>query len=223
MLKKLRSIFIIEEETPKTTSSDKGSSDPSGKAPQTSRSTDIDSSATVEIKDGQVNEKFLTVLLEAMEKNNLEGFDYMEFKQFLKSLDSVELDEATKFRSAFATGQTMGATKQNLLSSAQRYLDILKQEEERFEEAVKNQRSRIIDDKQAGIALLEKSIAEKEQQITKLSEEIEQAKSDINQRKEDVALAQAKVQQTRSDFEHTYHLLIGQLQEDIRKITSYIN
>ncbi|HLF65497.1 MAG TPA: hypothetical protein VI603_17150 [Saprospiraceae bacterium] len=223
MLKKLKSIFIVDEEPSKTTADIPGPAKPSGKGTDTPQRTEIDPQATVEIRNGQVNEKFLNVLLEAMEKSNLQGFDYMEFKQFLKSLEKVEMDEGTKFRSAFATGQTMGATKENLLSSANRYLTILKQEEDRFEQAVKNQRSKLVDDKQSGIAMLEKSIGEKERQITQLTAEIEKAKNEISQRKEEVALAQAKVQQTQSDFQHTYKLLMGQLQEDIQKINSYLS
>lgn len=227
MLKKLRSIFVIDEETQKTTASETPTEKDTGKASEKAtpplRSTEADVRMTVEIKDGQVNEKFLNVLLEAMEKNNLQGFDYMEFKQFLKSLAKVEMDEATKFRSAFATGQTMGATKENLLKSANRYLEILKQEEERFDQAAKNQRSKLIDDKQAGIGMLEKSIGDKEKQIAQLTAEIENAKKEIQQRKEEVALAHAKVQQTQVDFQHTYKLLMGQLQEDIDKINSYLS
>ena len=223
MLKKLRSIFIIEDESPKTTAAETSASKAAHTAKPESQSEVIDPVARVTIKDGQVNEKFLNVLLEAMEKNNLQGFDYMEFKQFLKSLDKVEMDEGTKYRSAFATGQTMGATKDNLLSSASRYLDILKQEEDRFEQAVKNQRSKLVDDKVKGISDLEKSITQKEQQIAQLTAEIEEVKKEIQKRKEDVALAQAKVQQTQSDFQHTYKLLMGQLQEDIDKIKSYLS
>lgn len=223
MLKKLRSIFIVEEGGSNSNSSEPGPAKSSVQPTAQSKSVDIDAGAMVEIKDGQVNEKFLNVLLDAMDKNNLQGFDYIEFKQFLKSLDKMEMDEATKFRSAFATGQTMGATKENLVTSGNRYLEILKQEEERFEQAVKNQRSKSIDDKQSGIAMLDKSIGEKEQQIAQLAAEIESARKEIQQRKEDVALAHAKVIQTQSDFHHTYKLLMGQLQEDIQKINTYLS
>jgi hypothetical protein len=223
MLKKLRSIFIVEDGSQKSSSSEPGPAKSSAPTMSTPKTVDIDAGAMVEIKDGQVNEKFLNVLLDAMDKNNLQGFDYIEFKQFLKSLDKMEMDEATKFRSAFATGQTMGATKENLINSGNRYLEILKQEEERFEQAVKNQRSKSIDDRQSGIAMLEKSISEKEQQIAELATEIENARKEIQQRREEVALAQAKVLQTQSDFQHTYKLLMGQVREDIQKINTYLS
>jgi len=223
MLKKLRSIFIVEDSSPNANSSEPGPAKSSVQTSTQQTPPESDLSASVEIKDGQVNEKFLNILLEAMDKSNAQGFDYIEFKQFLKSLDKVDLDEATKFRSAFATGQTMGATKENLINSGNRYLEILKQEEERFEQAVKNQRSKTIDDKQSGMVTLEKTITEKEQQIAKLTAEIESHRKEIQQRKEDIALAQAKVLQTQSDFQHTYKLLIGQLQEDLQKINTYLS
>jgi len=211
----------VEEESPANNASEAGQVEGAGHIPD-HKSGEIDAAATVEIKDGHVNEKFLNVLLEAMEKSNLEGFDYMEFKQFLKSLDKVQMDETTKYRSAFATGQTMGATRDNLLSSAGRYLDILRQEEQRFQDAVKNQRSRIQEEKQSGITMLEKSIREKEARMAQLTTEIGQAKKEIQQGKEELALAQAKVQQTQNDFNRTYKLLVHQLQEDIEKIKTYL-
>ena len=223
MLKKLRSIFIIDDETPKSSGTEQEASSPSVKTTRTETRVDTDVSATVTIQDGEVNEKFLNVLLEAMEKSNLDGFDYIEFKQFLKSLGKVELDEATRFRSAFATGQTMGATKENLISSAGRYLDILKREEDRFNEAVKNQRSKLIDDKKSGIDRLEQSITAKEEQIARLNKEIEDAGNEIRQQKEELALSQAKVQQTENDFKTTYQTLIGQLKDDIEKINKYLS
>ena len=55
-----------------------------------------------------------------------------------------------------------------------------------------------------------------------MTKEIANNKKEIQEGKEEVALAQAKIQQTASDFNHTYKLLMGQLQEDIEKIKTYL-
>lgn len=224
MLRKLRSIFIIDAEGP-TQSSSSGSPSvtPSAGAAATQEYSTEDSGNKVKIKGGEVSEKFLNVLLEALDRSDLDGFDYMEFKKFLKSLDNVDLDEATKFRTAYATGQTMGASKENLISSAGRYLDVLKQEESRFEQAVHNQRSKVVEEKQSGISALEQQVTEHEKEIARLTQEIEKNRKEVQQRKEEVALAQAKIEQTKSDFEHTYHHLMTELQEDVEKIRKYLS
>jgi hypothetical protein len=222
MLKKLRSIFVVDEDLPaQATDSPTESNNRSSTGTGTAEA-EVDDRATVKVEGGEVNEKFLNVLLGAIEKNDLEGFDYLEFKRFLKSLEKVELDEATKFRTAYATGQTMGASKEKLVSSAERYLGILQQENERFEQAVLNQRSKVVDDKQSGITNLEQVIREKEEKIAQLTKEISEAREEINRMREEVALGQAKILQTQSDFKHTYQHLMEQLQSDIGKINEHL-
>lgn len=220
MLKKLRSIFVIDEEEPTAKPSSDAVPDTSKVSSDTGMGSD--KSEMVRVKGGEVNERFLNVLLEAMEKHDLDGFDYMEFKRFLKSLDKVSMDEATKYRSAFATGQTMGATKDLLINSAKQYLDILEREQGRFEQAAQNQRSKVIDDKEAAISQLEKSIAAKEEQIKTLTKDIASDKGEIETMKEEISAASAKIQQTQYDFQHAYGHVKGQLEEDIAKIKQYL-
>ena len=220
MLKKLRSIFVIDEEEPTAKPSSDAGPDTSKVSSDTGK--DSGKSEMVRVRGGEVNERFLNVLLEAMEKHDLDGFDYMEFKRFLKSLDKVSMDEATKYRSAFATGQTMGATKELLINSAKQYLDILEREQGRFEQAAQNQRSKVIDDKEAAIAQLEQSIADKEEQIKTLTKDIASDKGEIGTMKEEISAASAKIQQTQYDFQHAYGHVKGQLEEDIAKIKQYL-
>ncbi len=224
MLKKLRSIFVIDEEKPTAQpSSGTVSGQSSGVSEYSQDSSDTDDHKTVKVEGGEVNEKFLNILLEAMEKHDLEGFDYMEFKRFLKSLNKVELDEATRYRSAFAAGQTMGATKEKLINSAKQYVDILKQEQSRFEQAAQNQRSKVVDERKTEIESMQKEISDKQQQIASLTQEIEKTKQDISKAKDEVTSAQEKIQQTQNEFQVTYQHVTGDLEADIRKMDQYLS
>ena len=49
------------------------------------------------------------------------GFDYLEYRRSLKSLETFPMDEATKFRSSYATASTMGVTVEKLLESIEFY------------------------------------------------------------------------------------------------------
>ena len=132
MLKNLKSLFIVEEQN----APEKPAEDPK---PTVTPSPKIAESR--EGDPGKITQKFIEVLFKAMESNNLDGFDYLEFKQSLQSLSKMPMDEATRFRSAFAMAETMGATTQQLLSSANHYIDVLKSEETKFEKALANQRA----------------------------------------------------------------------------------
>ena len=53
----------------------------------------------------QLDQKFIDVLMKAIEQNNKEGMDYLEFKNSLQSLSKLAMDEATRFKSAFIMGK----------------------------------------------------------------------------------------------------------------------
>ena len=114
---------------------------------------------------GKVNKKFTEILLAAMERDNQEGFDYMEFKQSLQSLEKMPMDEATRYQSALAMAKTMGADPTTLLQSANHYLNVLKMEEKKFEEALSKQTSVKIGQKKKEQQGLQTAINEKAEAI----------------------------------------------------------
>ena len=108
MWKNIRSLFIIEEgtepqeeKTPPKAPSRQEPAPAAGQVPESAR--------------GKVTEQFTEVLLRAMSENNIEGFDYLEYKKSLSSLRKMPMDEPTRYQSAFAMAQTMGAQPQRLM------------------------------------------------------------------------------------------------------------
>jgi adenine-specific DNA methylase len=79
-------------------------------------------------KAENMDEKSLDFLTKALQKGNLPGFDYLEFKQSLEALHAMNMDESLAFQSAFATASTMGLTKEKLLKSVSHYQKVLEQE-----------------------------------------------------------------------------------------------
>ncbi len=223
MLKNLRSLFIIDE-TP-----DKKKEDSSIKKQTTTpvvKKGTVKSSQTKSVpivpSKGKVNPKFMDILFKAMEKNNLDGFDYLEFKQSLKSLSKMPMDEATRFKSAFAMAQTMGATPAKLKETAEYYLTVLGREKKQFEEAVTQQKSKQIGNKEAEIKQLQKVIVEKKKQIAQIQKEIEEHEKKMKANKAHIEKATVKVTSTKNDFMASYDALTGQLKHDIEKMTNYL-
>lgn len=172
--------------------------------------------------DGKVNEKFMKALFGAMEGSNLDGFDYFEFKLSLQNLANMPMDEATRYKSAFAMASTMGATPNKLVNAALHYLEILKNEQTKFLQAAENQRVAQVGNKQGQVENLEGVIQQKAEQIKRLTDEIAQHQKDVTQLKDDIAQSTVKVAQTQNDFEATYQSLVSQIEQDVTNMKNYL-
>ena len=141
MLKNLKSLFFVEdEEAAKKT----GEMQPA--KPQVPASAPVVKESTGG-EPGKVSDKFTQVLFSAMERDNQEGFDYLEFKQSLRSLEKMPMDEATRYQSALAMAKTLGATPPGLLQSAAHYMNVLRLEEKKFGDALAKQEAEKIGQK----------------------------------------------------------------------------
>jgi len=170
---RLKSWFVIEEDTPnKSKKSSKTKSIPEKKASTAKASTGTSSNTESKGAAGQVTDKFMSILLAAMDKNNLEGFDYLEFKQALKNLENMPMDEKTRYQSAFAMAKTMNVTPAHLVKTAGHYVAILNQEEQKFGQALTAQRSKQIGGREKQMADLEKGIKAKADQIQRLTSDV---------------------------------------------------
>lgn len=223
MLKKFKSLFIIEEGTPSNqVKTNPDAEVPTPKVDTTPAKVFAVTSHPAVTGPGVVQDKFLNVLFDALEANNQDGFDCMEFKDFLRSLANVPMDDTTRYKSAFATAQTMGATKENIVNSAKQYLEVLSKEESKFLEALQGQKERNLTGKQEEIKSLEQTIRAKEAEIEKLKADLETHRSSITTLEQEINAASEKLAQTANDFEATYQTLQGQIQEDIRQIESHL-
>ncbi|MEM8908513.1 MAG: hypothetical protein AAGD05_11750 [Bacteroidota bacterium] len=220
MLKKLKSLFIEEDGEPTKPAQKpaKTQKEPADSIP-TNRPSESDNH---QLKKGEVTEKFRNILLGVLEKNNIEGFDYLEFKQSLRSLAKMPMDEATRFKSAFAMAQTMGTTPQKLIETAQFYLDVLQKEEKKFGSALVNQRSKQIGNKEQTIQQLAKVIEQKAAQIKQLTQEIDQHQKQMEQMRQEIGAATIKVENTKVDFDATYTYIVNQIQQDVANIKKYL-
>lgn len=219
MFKNLKSLFIEEEET--------GSEKPAPKV-EKSKTTAPEPPPRVSVAEstsgdpGKVTGQFVEILLKSMEVNNLDGFDYLEYKQSLKSLEKMPMDEVTRYQSAFAMAQTMGATPDKLIQTAQHYINVLQQEERKFEEALAHQRTKQIGMKEQEIAQLESSIQGKAEQIKQLTQEIEASRQQSEALKGEISEASQKVESTKNNFIASFNALVGQINDDMDKMGKYL-
>ncbi len=220
MLKNLRSLFIVDvdEKNDSTQDSEKKKPEDVTSGKSTTSQKVVNSPQSVSKIDNRIVDK----LLKAVEANNLEGFDYLEFKKSLKALEKMPMDEATKYRSAFATASTMGVTLDKLVQTIDFYLGVLDKENEQFLKAFKTQFFDKISNKEKEIVQFEDIIKKKSEKIKQLTQEISNHQSQIADLKKNLQESNHKIQKTQTDFKISYEYLKKQFEEDIIKLQKYL-
>jgi hypothetical protein len=213
-LKKLKGVFLVDDRT--TTEAEEP------KKAEVRKTVVPVKTVSPSMVTGNVSEKFTDILLEAMERNNQEGFDYVEYKKSLKTLEKMPMDEKTRYFSAFAAAQSMGISQQKLIDSAKFYLGILKTEEQQFQNATKGQREKQVGGKEKVIISLGKTIQEKGELIAKLTQEIQQHQTDMDAMKSEIEESVVKIDTTMQDFHASYTNLESQINGDISKMETYL-
>lgn len=227
MFKNLKNLFIVEEED---SGSKNSKNQPKKTADKNVKEADKNTEPTPpptpptepQNAEGKVNQKFLDILFGALEKNNLDGLDYLEFKQSLQALSSMPMDEATRYKSAFAMAQSMGASPEHLVNTARHYLDILSKEEKKFGQALEHQTKSKVGQQQMEIKSMEEEVTAKANQIKKLTQEIEATQKKIKTKSNAISNALNKINQTKSDFEASYTMLKGQIESDIVNMQKFL-
>lgn len=221
ILKKIKGLFIVEDastQSQNTTATQETTQTEQVNVPQQKTV----SPSTVFNTEGAYNQKVFDSLTQALEANNMQGFDYLEFRGSLLSLSKMPMDEATRYRSAYAMAQTMGADVKKLNDTANHYLNVLKNEELKFQQALDNQRSNGLGAKEQEIAGLQNAINQKTELLKQIQQEIEQHQAQIENIKQQIGESSSKIAQAQGDFNITYDTLINQIQQDIQNIQKYL-
>jgi len=213
IFKKFKSVFIVDDGSAPTVTIQGD-----GKAQQPA----VSVSPAPVAATGSVSNKFMEILSGALEKNNQEGFDYFEFRQSLKNLAKMPMDESTRFQSAFAMAQTMNVTPEKLIESAKLYLTVLNSEQSKFAEAHVQQRAKLIGNREEEIKNLEGMIQQKTEQIQQLTQQIEEHRQRSKQVRDEVNDSTVKIETTKADFETTFSNVTANIQADIAKMQQYL-
>jgi len=217
-LKKLKGIFVVEAATEGQAADTTTQAPAKAETPASKPTPSVTPAAPV----GKASDKFYDILLGAMEANNQEGFDYLEYKKSLQTLAKMPMDEQTRYFSAFAAAQAMGVTPQKLTDSAAFYLKILASEDSKFQDSVNAQRQKQIGNKEKAIADMEATIKAKGEQIAKLTEEIQTHQNDMEKMKAEISDAVVKIETTLSDFHATFDELTAQIGKDVENMNKYL-
>ncbi len=171
---------------------------------------------------GSNDGKSLDFLTKALEKNNVQGFDYLEYKLSLGKLSQMGVDQEIAFKSAFATATTVGLTKEKLVSSAQHYKQVLGQEKAQFDLALKNQMEKRVKSKKVEIEKLKKNIQDWKNQIEQLQNQIAKSQATIDSADQHIQAEMDKIELTKANFESTHTNVLQQIDSDLNNIQNLI-
>ena len=169
-----------------------------------------------------MDERSLEFLVNAIEQNNLPGFDYFEYKRAVVTLLGMGIEEANAHKSAFATAATIGLTKEKLVETAGYYRNLLTKEKDKFDQALQNQTKGKVTDRQEEVKRLTDQIERHKAEIVRLQEEMAIYRTQIEQAEAGAKLEQDKISKAHDNFERTHTALLLGIDKDIEQIHKYL-
>lgn len=172
----------------------------------------------------QVDRKFVEHFVDLLEKANLPGPDYFEYKQALKSMEGLGLPEDKQFQAAWASFKAMGGVKDTsiLTTSAGQYLSILDKDRTAFLKDVEKAINERVGALQQEHKKLEESNIAINQQLTDLQKKIEDNKNRLGQIAGEITEQSAKINLNKDSFELTYNSFVEQIKSDLEQITKHL-
>ena len=164
------------------------------------------------------DEKSISLLLNAINTNSLQGFDYIKYKQSIQAMLSMNIDEDTALKSTLATASTMGITKEKLLKTVAHYRRVLDDEKNLFDNALKNQMNQRVASRLEESEYLEKKIVEYQEKIKELESELVKMKDKIASAGDHIKVEKTKIIETKDRFEQSYKAIVKTLDKDIKLI-----
>lgn len=175
--------------------------------------------------DGVFDKNFSDALEKIISDNNIEGIDYLEFKQALKGMAGVAgLNEATSFQSVFNTLKVgyPSLSKKTLISAIDFYVSVLRKEEETFNSEMQVSLEKEVSSRRNEAENLNQENAELVQKIQEINQKISENQQRAIQLNSEASSSEANINQTNKNFIATLTHLISNLEVDKNKIEQLI-
>lgn len=204
LAQKIKGFFIVDGEDEQTKKDTDPNREEGTGVPPAVSSVDM---SNAKVSDGDVS-KMVGHLSNVLAENNMEGFDYFEFRGAVQELVKGGTPEDSAMKSVFTTAKTMGCTKQTLLSSIQFYLTKLADEKTSFGNELKTKKKSDVSDAEA-------RIKEIEGQLAALSKEKEKLEKSATANK-------TKLNNVEFAFGEAYGLVTKKIKDDEAKINTLL-
>lgn len=191
-------------------------------APEPPKPVPVPTGIPVDIGAGKADSSIVDGLAAALEKANLDGFDYFEFAKILDSLAANLPSEQLRYQTSFASAAALKATKQTILDSADHYLSVLQKEAEGFSGMVAAQTANTVTSKKDTAAQIDATITEKAQMVAQLTQEINDLTNNKTTVLNEAGENELKIMRIQNDFAASLKIFIDRITGDKAKISQYI-
>lgn len=185
---------------------------PSQKGKDTKSSVIPTSTTTVQ---GVADNKFINILEGIIEQNNLPGQDYFEFKQAVENMNSLPMDEKTKFQTVYSVLSLQGCKKDILLTSLDKYIQLIQNEKNNFDVEMQTTHKENVQSKLVKAEELKKEVEGITKKLTELN-------STILTLSQEAQAEEMKIRATEANFKASADVIIGEMVSDKEKINKYI-
>lgn len=169
-----------------------------------------------------VDEKARQTLLEALEANRLDSYDYLKFRTSLQELASDIPDERLRYKTVFATAKAMGVTKDKLIQTANHYVLALDEELKKFNEAVGEQIEGRIIAAENKVSALEADLKSKDEEIKKINEYIAKLTAEKSELVARIAADKSTIESRKTSFVTTHLQMVEEIKTDTTKLANYL-
>jgi hypothetical protein len=149
---------------------------------------------------------------------NLPGPDYYEFWKMMETLEAAVPDESVRMNAVFSTLKVQGLTKETLISSAEKYLQVVDKDKLEFQNAVNTKVLGEIEGRKTTVNELEKKNQQNAEMIQKLTAEINDNTQKITSLKKEVIDEEAKINNNTNGYNIACDAMLAKLSSDIQKI-----
>lgn len=163
-------------------------------------------------------DKFENHFVELFDNANLSGPDYYEFWKMMETLETAVPDETIRMNAVFSTLKIQGLTKDTLIGSAEKYLQILDKDKLAFKSAVNKKVLNEIEGRNKIVNDLEIKNQQNSELIQKLSDEIKQNSLKITSVKKEVIDEEAKINANSNGYNIACDAMMAKLGNDLQKI-----
>ena len=198
---------------------DQATTDGQGKTPSAPKtpagqvnSQNFTSTQTVQ---GIVDNKFIEVLTGVIEENNQPGQDYFEFKQAVENMNSLSMPEQQKFQTVYSVLGLQGCTKEGLLLSLDKYVQLIQKEKENFDTEMNTQfQSKV----QSKLDEVERS----KNELAELTKRIQELNTKILTLQQEAGSEEMGLRATEANFQASADVIVNEMLGDKQKITTFI-
>jgi len=169
----------------------------------------------------EADQNIYTQLAKVLVDNNLEGYDYFEFRSAVENMKAIIPGEAERFRAAYAAVASM-VTPDKLAASIEFYLGKLVEKKTEFDQSVKAMVVQKVESKECQAKNLDSQISDTTKQITDLTTHITQLQGERTKALNEAMIEKSRIESVQSKFTVTYQKLISEITGDQTKIKTYL-